>query len=274
MGHGVPCDARRDRQRDLKTVADIVLAVGRHRHIGGHHESVVTGGGDPVDQRLDPRRHAGEIGLIPGIGIFPPHVLQRDQRRGAENHRQVHGGGRAGQHDVAAIGAQRRRAHRRNAERRRIGLAEQRRGLLAAGDVVHHPRHEAVFFKSAAVVAHRGVGLGAARDVTVKEFRQPAPCRRLEIVERQIAPQGARNGVGGALHRGGRRGFGGRGLVVHVGEPSLGDLVLGCLASGRRAAGGFLVRLVDGRAEVLQHAAGVVQRDGGALVETLDQLAK
>ena len=29
MGHGVPRDARRDRQRDLKTVADVVLAVGR-----------------------------------------------------------------------------------------------------------------------------------------------------------------------------------------------------------------------------------------------------
>jgi hypothetical protein len=73
-------DARRDRQRHLKPVADVVLAIGRHRHICGHDERVVAGGGDPVDQGLDARRLAGEIGLIPGIGIFAPHVLQRDQR--------------------------------------------------------------------------------------------------------------------------------------------------------------------------------------------------
>ena len=130
---------------------------------------------------------AGQIGLVPGGRIFAAHVLQRDQRRGAEDHRHVRRGRRARQHDVAAIGAQRRRAHRRNAERRGVALAEQRRGLVAAGDVVEHARHEAVFVESFSVVANRGVGLGAARDIAVEEFRNPAPRRRFEIVEREIA---------------------------------------------------------------------------------------
>jgi hypothetical protein len=53
MGGGVPGHAWRDGERDLKTVANVVLAVGRDRHVGGHHEGVVAGGGDPVDQGLD-----------------------------------------------------------------------------------------------------------------------------------------------------------------------------------------------------------------------------
>ena len=132
---------------DLKAVADVVLAVGRHRHVGGDDEGVVTGSRHAVDERLDAFSDAGEIGLIPGLRVFPAHVLQRDQRRGAQNHRHVGRGSRARQHDVAAIGAQRGRAHRRDPERRRIGLAEQGRGLVAAGDVVQHARHEAVSSK-------------------------------------------------------------------------------------------------------------------------------
>jgi hypothetical protein len=160
---------------------------------------------DPIDQRLDPRRQARQIGLIPGAFVFAAHVFQRNQRRGAENHRHMGGCRRAGQHDVAAIGAQRRGAHRRNAERRRIGLAEQGRGLVAAGDVVEHARHKAVFVEGLFVVADRSVGLGAAGDITVKKFRDQAPRHRFEIVERKVAFQGARNGGLGTIHRG-RRG--------------------------------------------------------------------
>jgi hypothetical protein len=75
--------ARRDRERHLKSVADVVLAVRRHRHVGGDDESIVTGGGHAIDQRFDPLRQAGEIGLIPRRLIGGAHVLQRDQRRGA-----------------------------------------------------------------------------------------------------------------------------------------------------------------------------------------------
>ena len=70
MGDDVPGHPRRDRHRHLKTVADVVLAVRRHRHVGGHHKGVVAGGGDAIDQRLDPLGHAGEIGLVPGVADF------------------------------------------------------------------------------------------------------------------------------------------------------------------------------------------------------------
>jgi hypothetical protein len=119
--------------------------------------------------------------------------------------------------DVAAVGAQRRGAHRRNPERRGVALAEQRRGLVAAGDVVEHARHEAIFVERLAVVADRGVGLGAARDIAVQEFRNPAPRHRLEIIEREIAFQRARHRAAAAGHRGWRGSGHGRGFIEHVG---------------------------------------------------------
>ena len=132
---------------------------------------------------------AGEIGLVPGGGIFLDDVFQPDQRRRAEDHRHVQRRRRARVDDVAAIGAQRRRAHRRNAERRGVGLAEQRRGLVARGDVVEHARHKTVFVERLAVVAHRRIGLGAAGDIAIEEFRQQSSRGRLEIVEAEIALQ-------------------------------------------------------------------------------------
>ena len=228
MGCDVPGNLRRDRQRDLESVADIVLAVGRHRHVGGDDEGVVAGVRDPVDQGLDAGGIAGQISLVPGGGVFAPDVLQRDQGRGGKAHRHVHAGGRARQHDVAAIGAQRGRAHRGNAERRRIGLAEQGRGLVAARDVVEHPRHETVFVEGAAIVAQCGVGLDGAGNVAVQEFRQPASGGRLEIVERKIALQMARHGALGALH-GRRRGSDVRRSIVHDGKRSMFD---GCDGDG------------------------------------------
>ena len=240
MRDRVPEHARRDRERHLKAVADVVLAVRRHRHVGGDDEGVVAGRCHAIDQRLDPLRQAGEIGLIPRGLIGGAHVFQRDQRRGAENHRHVFGLCRLRQHDVAAIGAQRRRAHRRNAERRGIGLAEQRGGLVAAGDVVEHARHEAVFVEGLAVVAQRGVGLGAAGDIAVEEFRNPAPRGRLEIVEREIFLQGARHRALGAGHGRGRRGQA-SGFVEHVGRSIF------LVVVRRQVSAGAAVRQISGR---------------------------
>ena len=83
MRDRIPGHLRRDRQRHLKAVADVVLAVGRHRHVGGDDEGVVSGRRHPVDQRFDPLRQPGQIGLKPGGRIRAAHILQRDQRGGA-----------------------------------------------------------------------------------------------------------------------------------------------------------------------------------------------
>src|SRR3989442_885055 len=64
---------------------------------------------------------------------------------------------------------------------------------------------------------------GAAGDIAVKEFRNPAPRRLFEIVEREIAFQGARHRADGAGHgrwRGGQR----CGFVEHGGR----SVFLGC----------------------------------------------
>ena len=91
----------------------------------------IAGRLDAIDQRLDARRVAGEIGLKPGPGIArrrPPALISD---AAAQDHRHVHRGGGTRQHDIAPIGGQRRgSAHRRDPERRRVGLAEQRRRLV------------------------------------------------------------------------------------------------------------------------------------------------
>jgi hypothetical protein len=132
----------------------------------------------------------------------------------------VHRSRRARQHHIATVGAERSRPHRRNPERRCIRLAEQFCRLLAARDVVQHPRDKAVFLKRLPVVANRCIALGAACDIAVQKFWQPAPGGRFKIVERKIASQRARNGASGAFYDG-RRERDICSLVVHVGERSV-----------------------------------------------------
>jgi hypothetical protein len=89
--------------------------------------------------------------------------------------------------------------------------------LLAVRDVVEHARNEAVFLEGPAVVGDRGIALGAAGDIAIEKLRQPRPGSCLEIVERKVAPQRARNRAGGAFNRR-RRGLHFCGSIVHVGE--------------------------------------------------------
>ena len=79
MRRYIPGDPRCDQERDLEAGANVVLAVRGNRHVGGHHEGIVAGGGDPLDELLDARRIARQIRLVPGGRVCPPNVLELDQ---------------------------------------------------------------------------------------------------------------------------------------------------------------------------------------------------
>ena len=75
MRRYIPGDPRRDYERDPEAGANVVFAVRGNRHVSGHHEGVVSGSGDPIDQRLDARRIARQIGLVPSGRVCPPNVV-------------------------------------------------------------------------------------------------------------------------------------------------------------------------------------------------------
>ena len=88
-----------------------------------------------------------------------------------------------GEHEIALVGGHRGPAHRRDAERRVVGAAEQGR-LLSARRCVHQrlddERHLVPLL---AVAAQRGVGLRAAGDVAVDRARHVPARRLLQILQ-------------------------------------------------------------------------------------------
>src|SRR5262245_25921210 len=53
MRRYIPGDPRWDQERHLEAGTNVLLAVLENRHVGGYHEGVVAGSGDPIDERLD-----------------------------------------------------------------------------------------------------------------------------------------------------------------------------------------------------------------------------
>ena len=83
------------------------------------------------------------------------------------------------------VGRQRADAHRRDAERRVVGPAEQHRLLRAGRGVDQHARHEGELVPGREVRPERCAGLYAARAVAENGTRQHPPRGVLEIFERE-----------------------------------------------------------------------------------------
>ena len=213
--HSIPEQPRAGGERQPEAVADVVLAVGRHWHVRGQHEGAVAGCRHAVHQGLDACGLAREVGLIPTRSPFPSHILQRDQRRGAEDHRHASGERGARQHDVCAVGTNRANPHGGDPKRRRVLLAEQSDGLATARHVCQHARNKTVFSESGGVAAQRGPGFGGSGNEAMQHPRQVAASGGIEVIKRQEAVQAPACGsrrVAPAQHRGsGRKRQGGVG---------------------------------------------------------------
>lgn len=185
MGEAVPSQPEIGLQRRRKPSPRVVLAVGPGRRVDGQNQRAHARAGDAVDQRLDADGIPRKVGLEPHFRILGVDVLEPDQARAADDHRDVCVAGRPGERHVAPIGDQRGHSHRRHAERSRILTPEQRRPHRALRRVAQASGHEAVIGERRPVVPKRRVRLHAARDIREDRTWQVAAGHRLQIVQRQ-----------------------------------------------------------------------------------------
>ena len=94
-------------------------------------------------------------------------------------------------HEIAAVGANRRRSHRRDAERRGIGMPEQHLVVVAGRYVGQDARHKRMIPEAFGIAAHGGVGLRAARDEAVEHPRKMTPRRRSRNRRARESPRDA-----------------------------------------------------------------------------------
>ena len=90
-------------------------------------ERPVAGARRTVDQRIDARCLAGQVGLEPGVLRFGDDVLQADERRTAHDHGNVRARSLAREHEIAAVRGHGADAHRRDTEGKRVGVSEELR---------------------------------------------------------------------------------------------------------------------------------------------------
>ena len=167
-----------------EAVAAVALAVGADRHVDGDHQRREAGVGDAADHVLGDLAVAGDVELIPAVlGRQPAQVL--DQPGGGARHDEGHVGGlgRLGQHHVAAAPEQARTPGRRDADRARVGPAEQGRALVAGGDIDAVARHQRVLPEGVLVAGEADLVVQAALDEVVAELRQPALGQLAQVVE-------------------------------------------------------------------------------------------
>ena len=167
-----------------KTVPDVALALGMHRHIDGQHQRLEPRIGSTADQVLRDRAVARRVELVPG-------VVRRDPRRGLQRvvARPRHdvgdvGLGRGlGQHHVGAAAEEPGAAGRRDAERARIGAAEDRLRLVALGYVDEIARQEIVLVKRRRVAVQPALVFEPALDKVERDLRQPPLGHAVQIFD-------------------------------------------------------------------------------------------
>ena len=190
-------------QRRVITIAYIIFTVCTHRNIDRQHQRFITGARHALDQLGNFFCVAGQISLEPGVTAAGfAYFFQRRQRRAAQNHRHVFRGRRQRQRQIALKRRERSAAHRCDAERAVVGLAEQRGFGRAARDVDQHARHQRDVVEHRTVPVERHIALDAARHVTENRPRDVASRGRLEILQRQHHAQRARRGGAGEVRCG------------------------------------------------------------------------
>ena len=181
--NAIPCQTHTRAQRRGKPRADVVFTICRRRGIDGDDQCLETGGGDPVDQRINLRLLARQVRLEPGSRRRGRDLLHPDQGRTAHDRRDSGALRGLGQDDIAAIGRKGRDPHRGNAERRAIAVPEEFDVLRARGDVGQDARGQFVRGVGLAIGAQRLAVLARAADVAINWPRQATCGEPLEILQ-------------------------------------------------------------------------------------------
>ena len=112
-------------QRRGETVAHIVLAVSRHRHVDGDDERLKAGLGDTLEQGRDIVAVWRNVGLKPGCAVCGANALHCRKRCAAENIGDVSLGGGGRQSKIGSEVQESGAAHGRDAEGGGIGTPQQ-----------------------------------------------------------------------------------------------------------------------------------------------------
>jgi hypothetical protein len=171
-------------RRLLKPLRMLRSRAGPHRHVDGQHQRAAAGIGGAPHQILRDFRVARRIELV-------PHVVGRDLRGGldrgvaAARHDvgDVRLGRRPGQHQIGVTAEQPGGAGRRDAERARIGAAEDGLALVAARDVDEIARQQVVALEGGPVALEAALVLDAALNEVEGDFRQPPPRQLVQVFD-------------------------------------------------------------------------------------------
>ena len=194
MGDRVVCKPRVRADRMGKSRARVVLTVAADRHVGGQKERAKSRVPDAVGQAADLIAVRAHVTLKPTVRIRFRNLFQGDQRAAAENETDILRQGRTGHLRVRAVGRKSRRAHRRDAERRIVGVAEHRHRRAALGNAVQHARLQPDLAERIEVAGPRLVALDAARNEFIQHTGQVWLGGRFQVLEAQHVFHSPRRG--------------------------------------------------------------------------------
>ena len=169
------------RTKPLRMLRSRLELIGHVERDGERGEAGIAGAAHHV---LGDAAVLGEVELVPAV-IRGDAAEVLDQAGAGAGHDEGHVGGlgRLGQHHVAAAPEQPDEAGGRDADRARVGLAEQGGALVARGHVDAVARHQPVLAEGVVVAGDSDLVLQAALDEIVGDLGQPALGQPAQVVE-------------------------------------------------------------------------------------------
>ncbi len=161
-------------ERPAPAVARVAFAVGALRHVDGEDQRAQPGIARALDHVLGDRLVLGGIELVPAVvGRELAEILDRAGAGARHDEGHVGVARRLGQHQIGAAAEQAGEAGGRDADRARIGPAEQGRRLLARRDVDQVARHDTRLAEGLLVGDQPDLVVGAALDEVIGDLGQP-----------------------------------------------------------------------------------------------------
>ena len=160
------------------------LALADHLQIDGQHQRAAFGGDRAFDQRFD------EAAVLHHVELEPERLVDRgrDILDRADRHRALGKGNAGGLRgaagvDLAVAMLHAEQSDRREDQRQRGGLAENRGGQIALGDVDQDALAKLDLLQIVAVGAQRFLGIGAAIRIVEERLRHVALVQLPQILD-------------------------------------------------------------------------------------------
>ena len=171
-------------RRHRHAVLDVLVALPDHLQVDGQHQRAAFGGDRALDQRLD------EAAVLHHVELEPERLVDggRDVLDRADRHRALGEGNAGGLRGAAGVNLavamlHAEQADRRQDQRQRGGLAEDRGRQVALGDVDQDALAELDLLQIVVVGAQRVLGIGAAIGIVEERLRHAALVQQAQILD-------------------------------------------------------------------------------------------